>query len=104
MPMIYGGGKSGRIYRALQQMPIADDGAAAEAVAKKRQNKNPFKKKPVMVIDMESGEPAIYGSISEAAEAMGCNRTTLGDHLDGRTKGLVKGRYAVTRADGSETE
>lgn len=55
-----------------------------------------LKRKKVKVLDLETNIETLYPSFTEAAKAMGCNRTTLNYWLKGnKSKAPIKGRYTI---------
>ena len=57
----------------------------------------PFlKRKKVSVLDLESKVETLYPSMTEAAKAMGCSRSTLNYWLtSNKSKAPIKGRYTI---------
>lgn len=94
MPKIYGCGR-GRIHRELQTLHNPD-----EPKQVKKRAKGSTQHVPVMVIDTHTGESSVYKSMSAAANAIGCNASSVNDRIGGRRSGLIWDRYAVARAEG----
>ena len=100
MPKIYGVSKSGRIHREEQTPHDPDNPKPSRYVKPKKAVKKvankPVTSKKVMVVDSHMGTARIYASIKEAAAAIGCAHSMVGERINGRTCGMIHGRYCVT--------
>lgn len=62
-----------------------------------------IKRKQVQVLNVKTNAVSVYSSLTEAAKAMGCARSTLNYWLDKSTAKLpIKGTYTVSLIDKSE--
>ena len=96
MPKIYGVSKSGRIHRE-EQTPHDPDNPKPSRYAppvKKRVERSAESKK-VMVVDTHTGTSRTYASTREAANAIGCSQSRVGDRTRGAVHSLIYDRYYI---------
>jgi hypothetical protein len=95
MPKIYGCGK-GRIHREQQTIHDPDNPKPSMYLkAEKSKGARRDLCKEVLIVDMQTGKARKYGSFKEAADAIGCSPTLIGERIHKRTHGPIYERYIV---------